>query len=263
MKVVAALLAAAATTALAVRTPVFPQQWTSVVTQHVAINQGGSPGANGELCCDYTSPECKVQTIYMAARQYFDFPNNRSATFTSEGTGVVTLYNDGKEYSVDANGACQSYCPLDGPMEAFGFEASAVTESGPGTYNGQACDKYVVPTLLPIGNITMSVDTWYVTLNGASGPDTPLADITDLTPFGEQLGTESSFYTAWTPGAPDASKFTVTGKATCKQAKGCNGSSSSSGQKEVMARTLKSRGVKPAGYPHFSPLHAELFEMEA
>lgn len=262
MKVVAALLAAAATTALAVRTPVFPQQWTSVVTQHVAINQGGSPGANGELCCDYTSPECKVQTIYMAARQYFDFPNNRSATFTSEGTGVVTLYNDGKEYSVDANGACQSYCPLDGPMEAFGFEASAVTESGPSTYNGKACDEYVVPTLLPIGNITMSVDTWYVTLNGASGPDTPLADITDLTPFGEQLGTESSFYTAWTPGAPDASKFTVTGKATCKQAKGCNGSSTSN-QKEVMARTLKSRGVKPAGYPHFSPLHAELFEMEA
>ena len=116
MKVVAALLAAAATTALAVRTPVFPQQWyvchvrlpcsaavargvanaapgrrrgalpphtppctttsalppasctppfprhcrTSVVTQHVAINQGGSPGANGGACAACALPLLQV-----------------------------------------------------------------------------------------------------------------------------------------------------------------------------------------------------------
>jgi len=37
----------------------------------VAINQGGYEGSNGDLCCSASAPECKIQTVYQAAKQYF------------------------------------------------------------------------------------------------------------------------------------------------------------------------------------------------
>lgn len=33
--------------------------------------------AAADICCPYTSPQCKVQTGYQATKQYFDFTNNR------------------------------------------------------------------------------------------------------------------------------------------------------------------------------------------
>lgn len=94
-----------------------------------------------DICCPFNAPECKVQTGYSVSKQYFDFTNNRcvarlqrrqtarrarhlpltarsrsTATFYSNGVGVVALFNDGKEYEVNSQGACQSYCPIEGGM---------------------------------------------------------------------------------------------------------------------------------------------------
>lgn len=37
----------------------------------VAIDQGGYNGPNGDLCCSAKAPQCKIQTVYEAAKQYF------------------------------------------------------------------------------------------------------------------------------------------------------------------------------------------------
>jgi hypothetical protein len=187
-----------------------------------------------------------------------------TAFFSAQGTGVVTLYNDGKEYSVGPDGACQSFCPTEGAMEAFGLGGN-ITHQAPSTYNGKSCEEYTVPTIIPVLNVTMQTDMWYIALNGTHGPDTPLADVTYLTPFGQNLGTTQSIYGDFVSGAPDATKFVVTGKATCKQAKGCNGSSSSKQEEGDVdaARVLRERGVKLAGQARPSALIAEMYEMEA
>jgi len=147
-------------------------------------------------------------------------------------------------------------------MEAFGLGGN-ITNEAPSTYNGKACEEYTVPTIIPVLNVTMQTDMWYVVLNGTAGPDTPLADVTYLTPFGENLGTSSSIYGDFMVGIPDASKFVVTGKAQCKQAKNCNGSSSSQKEEGETARILRERGVKLAGQSRASPLMAEMYELEA
>lgn len=177
----------------------------------------------------------------------------------------MTLYNEAKEYSVGPDGACQSFCPTEGGFEAFGLGGN-ITHEAPSTYNGKSCEEYTVPTIIPVLNVTMQTDMWYVVLNGTTGPDTPLADISYLTPFGENLGTTTSIYGDYVIGAPDASKFVVTGKAQCKQAKNCNGSSSSKQQEEEgmdAARILRERGAKIAGQSRPSALLAELYELDA
>ena len=39
-----------------------------------------------------------------------------TANAFSDGTAVIALFNDGKEYEVNSAGACQSYCPIQGEM---------------------------------------------------------------------------------------------------------------------------------------------------
>lgn len=224
---IAAILAAAATVVAAATEPTFSQQWSATVTSHTAINQGGQNDGNGNICCPFTSPECKVQTGYQASKQYFDLPNNRTANAFSDGTAVIALFNDGKEYEVNSAGACQSYCPIQGEMFPFGINPGA-TDKGASTYNGKAADLWTTTSEFPILNVTMSTTEFYL-VPGSTTNAVPIAFVQQLTPFGEPIGGSTNLFENWTNGAPDASHFVVTGKESCPKANNCAGSGSGSG----------------------------------
>lgn len=214
----------------------FPQQWTSVVVQHLGINQGGELGPNNAICCPKISPGCKVQTGYSATKQYFDLPNNRTATFSAAGGGVVTLFNEGKEYSVDASGKCQAFCPIQGGMYPFGIPSDA-KDKGPSTYKGIAAELYTTTESFPILNVTMSSQDFYLDTTGATVK--PVAFVLDQTPFGEHIGGQSTMFQDFAAGAPDASRFVVNGKAQCQEAQNCGGSEAREGSellRQLMAQ---------------------------
>lgn len=202
--------------------PTFPNDWSSILVQAIQINQGGVTTPTG-VCCPTMSPECKVQTAYASGYQYFDFTNNRTAFKNPDGTGVVSLYSDNKEYAVDAQGNCQSYCPLNEPLYPMGFGENA-TNHGVVVYNGEKVTDIYWSEVFPILNITMEYSDFYVVVNG-DGSCTPVAEIDHITPFGEQLGLQNTTYVNFAAGPQDASHFVVNGAASCPMDNNCGGGS--------------------------------------
>lgn len=190
--------------------------------QAMNINQGGTVMPDGSVCCGAQVPQCKVQTMFQPGIQYFDFQNNRTAFKNPDGSGVVSLYADKKEYAVNAAGVCQSYCPLQdsdfGPGLGFGDKAQ---DMGATTYNGKKCEHFHWIQQMPILNLTMETSDMYATV--ANNVATPLAEIDNITPFGQHIGTQNTTYVTFTPTMPAASHFTVTGKTTCKIDQSCSG----------------------------------------
>lgn len=64
-----------------------------------------------------------------------DYTNNRVANKNPDGSGVVSLMADLKEYEVNSTGYCQSYCPI--PKNEAGLYPFALpngtTDIGPTT----------------------------------------------------------------------------------------------------------------------------------
>ena len=148
-----------------------------------------------------------------------------SSAFYSDGSAVITLFSDLKEYEVNSQGVCQSFCPLpDYPMQSFGIPSDA-TDKGAEKYNGQDAELYTTTSEFPVLNVTMSTMSFYV--NGKTNA-APVAFVQQLTPFGQPLGGSTTLFSDWANGAPDASRFVVTGKDTCKEAQNCGGSSGGS-----------------------------------
>lgn len=224
MKATTFALALAGSVAAATALPTFPLSWSSDMIQAMNINQGGVVQPDGSVCCPAQTPQCKVQTMFQPGIQYFDFQNNRTAFKQPDGSGVVSLYEDGKEYAVNAAGACQSYCPLQdtdfGPGLGFGDKTQ---DMGPVTYGGKKAEHFHWVQQMPILNITMETSDMYVVVKNNVG--TPLAEIDNITPFGQHIGTQNTTYVTFTPTAPAASHFTVTGKSTCKIDQSCSGKS--------------------------------------
>jgi hypothetical protein len=208
--------------------PKFPNDWSAVNTDAIVINQGGTLGPDGSICCSPTSPQCKIQSAYQQGTQYWSVTDQKTAFKAPDGSGTVAVYADGKEYSVDASGACQEYCPLEETkLTAFSIGPNA-TDDGMVNYNGQQVHMWNTSQKVPIFGTVQSTN-WYAK-QAADGTFIPIAQITHITPFGEDLGQENSTFLSFKAGNPPASVFTVTGTATCKQAKGCNGEDDDGGQ---------------------------------
>ncbi len=159
-----------------------------------------------------------------------------TATFSAAGGGVVTLFNEAKEYSVDAAGNCQAFCPIQGGMYPFGIPDGA-TDKGPSTYKGIAAELYTTTESFPILNVTMSTQDFYLDTTGATVK--PIAFVLDQTPFGEHIGGQSTMFQDFAAGAPPASRFAVLGKDTCKEAQNCGGSEAQQGSellRQLMAQ---------------------------
>lgn len=209
--------------------PTIAIDWSALVIQSVGINQGGTKQPDGSICCGATVPECKVQTIFQAGLQYFSVSTNRTAFKNPDGSGIVTLYNDQKEYQVDSNGVCQAYCPLpedDNELFPIGFPSGAVNK-GKVNYQGQMLTDIYWDEQIPILNITMEVDNFYIDTTNWND-SIPVAQIQELTPFGQQIGGQNTTWANFKAGPQPSSAFTVLNKTTCQMSNNCGGSSSSS-----------------------------------
>jgi hypothetical protein len=194
-----------------------------------------------------------VQIENIAARQYFDYSNNRTAIFPAQGGGTVTLYDDKRVYSVNpATMECIEFCPTsvendNDQMYPFG-PAGPILSSHSGNFSDKPASVYVDHDVIPGLNITMEIETWYVQLQGATGPDTPIANQIQITPFGgPAIGVEHAVYSQYTAGVPDASKFSVKIGPTCRQAQNCGGNSAAVSQSHFEADTTAPEPVR--AYP--------------
>ena len=57
----------------------WPKDWSSTETAKMLINQGGSPGPDGSMCCasNYAA-QCQIQSQYSNGMKYFDYTHQRT-----------------------------------------------------------------------------------------------------------------------------------------------------------------------------------------
>lgn len=225
MRSVAFALCAAA----AIAAPTFPLDWTAITTDSVQINQGGVVNPDGSVCCPATSPECKVQTAYELGKNYFAFSKNLSATKNPDNSGIVVDFTAGKEYQVEADGTCQAYCPLPHRADVmFPLEiddnATLVNQNVPcGDYT---CSQWQHTIVIPILNITMEADDFWVRPDATNGKSAPVWFVEYIEPLGEQIGQENTTYMQFQDmdgKTFPANAFTVKGADSCPQAQQCQG----------------------------------------
>lgn len=243
---VSAAIAAVLIASVKASVPTIAQDWSALVLQGIQVIQGSDAQEipNVGVLCPYKSTSgCKVQTAFEAGFQYFDYTNNRTAFKGPTGQGIVTLYNLGKEFQVDAKGNCQAYCPL--PQEDSKIEPLVIDpksdDKGTVVYNGQSVQLY--ENVQPL----IETEDWYVTVSGNSA--SPVADIQYVYFLGLINTTSNMTFQNFKAGTPPASQFTVTGISSCPKGNNCpksdddasddsggipgfDDSSSSSGQQE-------------------------------
>lgn len=254
MKVVLAIMGLLAS-AVAQNLPQLPTDWSAVISDQLVVNQGGVSGPDGSTCCPAMSPECKVQTEFQEGKQYFSFTTNRTAFKNPDNSGVVTLYNLAKEFAVDADGNCQSYCPLGNEEDqlfplGYGENATAT----PGTYMGKPVT--VVVWKQEVFGITMQTSTMYVDTSGSA--NAPVAEIDQITPFGIPLGMENTTYAAFQGGAQPSTAFTVKNISSCPMSNQCQGDDDgNSGFDDDQGPPRVNRGIRmPSG--RYSVLAAQV-----
>lgn len=184
------------------------------------INQGGVEQPDGSICCTASfAGQCQVQMQSHIGQLYHDFTNQRSRfEDIAQGT-YVDDYKLHKSLEVQTNGThdvCVKYCPMDPEDTLDGgrdeFVDPNATDLGKTTYEGQPAEHWTwKETAFKI--ITMQTTDFYANVDGATA--VPLGAITQLTPFGQHLGTQNSSWTTFTPGTPPASKFDIQGVDSC------------------------------------------------
>lgn len=219
------LAAAVACAAAGAKPPVFSNSWSSDQIQAIQINQGGITQPDGSVCCPAQSPECKVQTAFQPAIVYNWFEGKKNAMKNPDGSGIVSDFTAMKEYQVTAAGDCQSYCPIPAGNTIGGgaFIFVNATNAGKVMYNGRSATKWTWAQKIPIFNVTMETSDFYVDDSGSS--PVPLAEIDEITPFGQKIGQQNMTFVSFVPGVPDAKHFTVNNAAKCPQNSQCNSNS--------------------------------------
>jgi hypothetical protein len=196
--------------------PVLPDKWQSIVLQQLFVNQGGGVNTPAGLLCPTDAPDCRIQAEFIAARQFYDSVNNRTALKNPDNSGIVTWYNVSKEFQVSANGTCQAYCPLSEQDDEFipvQLDANSVDE-GSVTYMGKTVEYWR-------GTELFTVDNWYLQGN------TPVGWVQDVNFLGQVNITSNQTFLQFTSGAAD-SDFLVRGWEKCPESDQCSGGSSSS-----------------------------------
>jgi len=202
--------------------PKFPDSWSAMIQQDMVQFQGNYQLPNGDYCCSIDSNDCQIQVQSQAGMTYFSLPTNQtSQVFGPEYTpyAIVDDFNLEKEMAVDKNFTCTSWCPLGGKMPPF--NTAGYTDGGATTINGIPVELWQQVTEIPILNITMETDNFYVNQTDMENAN-PIIDVDDLTPAGEFIGQSNTTYTQWVAGPQSSKWFTVYGVDKCPKAKGCN-----------------------------------------
>lgn len=150
---------------------------------------------------------------YNAAVHYYDYENQRER-FEAPDQIQVILYDVGKAMVVDNNNVCQYYCPVNDTLASGAdyFSDPSAVDLGKVSYDGKVAELFQWNETLPILNLTMEYTNMYATADFV-----PLAQMTYLTPFGQQppIETQTTTWTGFTVGVPPKAKFDVQGVAAC------------------------------------------------
>jgi hypothetical protein len=220
MRSVIFALAACVASAFAQAPPALPQDWSGITAQRIIINQGGIINPDSSVTCPAETPQCKVQTAFGEGQNYVDYSGNRTAYYVGPAASVSD-FNVGKTYNIDsATHTCQSWCPIDFPLEPFTLGENA-------TYQGKVNYEGYIPTddwrwqvKMPIFKIVVQTSDMYL----RAGSNIPVAEIDNLLGGALQNQTWETFNTT----RPDASFFYVQNATGCPRGddQTCGGSSS-------------------------------------
>ena len=192
--------------------------------------------------CSLKSMGCKVQTQFIAADFYNSYSTN-STRMEAAGQAVITLYDDGKQYLVDAKtNTCSSYCPLEAGtqmMKTFDIPANA-KDNGKVTIDNVDYEEWEWEVDI-VGKLSMESVTLLVDINNQ---DIPYQQITHITPFNNDIGKSWSTYKAFTPGAQDKSLFDVQNKDKCPENPNCSQQNNDS----LFAKSIKLQHNKRKQY---------------
>merc|ERR1712072_986767 len=177
--------------------------------------------------------------------RYMDYTNQRTRIDDPVRGTTVDDFKAHKSLSVVHNGThdvCKSYCPIDSEDTLDGGQAYFVetnaTDKGATTFDGKAVNQWEwKEKILKI--VTMSTTDFYADVSGATV--TPVAQVQNLTPFGQHIGQSNMTWTSFTAGAQPAAKFDIQGADTCPQDPQCGQQSKQlhrlmTGQRHTFAR---------------------------
>jgi len=201
--------------------PQFPKDFTAYEMDQLLQFQGDYSTQGNLLCCPLDSPACQIQVQTQEGPMYFDFTHNRTRMDVGGGQAMVNLYDIQKELLV-VNQTCKEYCPMEGDvLSPFGVDPSAA-DIGHKLINGVMCDDWNWKEVI-LKIITMEISDMYVDQSDPNNP-IPVAEVDQLTPFGQFIGTMNSTWSQFTAGTPDPSLFIIAGIDSCPQSSQCGNS---------------------------------------
>ena len=234
----------------------FGTDFVSRETGDVLINQGGVIGDDGDPCCatDGSVPQCQIQTQAFDGMRYFDLSHKRERfDDLIKKTTIIDDYTVLKSMEVAVNSTdgkewCVEYCPIDEHEAMDNFSPFTHEERtldlGSTTVEGRAAEHYRWTNhVLKI--VPMQTSDFFADISEPNKA-VPLAMQTELTPFGQKLGTENRTWTGWNASTPDKSKFDIRGVATCKMSHNC-------GQQDRQVHRMRTRQLHTfySYVPHF------------
>jgi hypothetical protein len=200
--------------------------WTSFTTSQEIIAQGASSNTETEVCCDQTSPQCKIEVQDLTGDVYVSV-KHQATRQDVEGGRIYQFFAERPQAQYDVvqakNGSwvCQSTCAGElGPPLTAGFlpyNATYMGKSSPKDIQGcptGGCDEWQIKETL-FGVIVMQTDNYYVYEDAIQG--IPVALLSELTPFGEPLGSQTQTWAQY-KGFPEGlplSDFEFLGKKDC------------------------------------------------
>lgn len=104
-------------------------------------NQGSYALPNGDLCCSEEANQCQIQVQSQESKLFWSFATNQTSNVFGpnyQSYAIVDDFNLGMEMSVDSTFTCQSYCPIQGPMQPFNVQG--YTDAGAANILGQTTE---------------------------------------------------------------------------------------------------------------------------
>jgi len=213
MKILCAVLLICAVSALKAP-PVFPLDWTSVEQDFLIVYQGTYVQQGDLYCCG--DDNCEIQTEYMSGHNYFDYSHNRTRFDDPvQGSIVNFFYPQYKEMAVDGTNTCTSYCPLDYDLTPYAIDPNA-TDIGPSKVGNVTAEQWQWKETI-FGIFVVQINNIYVSSAGL-----PILEVDELTPFGQNLGEETTTYLSFAAGTPDPSHFDIKNVDSCPLDPNCD-----------------------------------------
>jgi hypothetical protein len=211
--------------------PVIPQNFASDTKDFIIIPQGEydyHDVSGYQYWCLSPQSNGKIQSQFVAGPLFQSADTNETRFGGGLGQpAVVTKYNEGKEYAVDATGTCTSYCPLQSGSALYPLVIDPLAKDlGKVSIAGNAYEQFHwIEYLFPERQWEpMEIIDAFMDLTDPANPKPYIWQET-LTPFGQYLATANSTYTNFVGGPQSEDLFMVNGASSCPLDANCGSSS--------------------------------------